>query len=56
LRNQETRERTIEAIVATVKFEIIKPGTNMDVVQRRKTLIRNAAIPNVKIEIGRAIS
>lgn len=55
-RNQETRERTIEAIMAVVKLAISKPGTNLEVNQRRATLIKNAVMPKVTIEIGRAIS
>jgi hypothetical protein len=39
-----------------VKLSIVKPGTNLAVIQRRKTLIKKAAIPNVRIEIGSAIS
>ena len=54
--NQDTRARTIEAISAVVKLAISKPGTNFDVPQRRRTLIIKAAIPKVKIEIGRAIN
>lgn len=50
------RERSIEAIIAVVKFAIVNPGTNLDDAYKRKTLIKNAKIPKVTTEIGRAIS
>lgn len=55
-RNQETRESTIEAIIAVRKLDISNPGTNLAVSQSKATLIKKAEIPNDKIEIGRAIS
>jgi hypothetical protein len=55
-RNQETRERTIEAIMAVTKLEITKPGTTKLTPQRRATLIRIAEIPKVRMEMGRAIN
>lgn len=42
--------------MAVVKLAISKPGTNLEVAQRRRTLIRKAVIPNVTMERGRAIS
>lgn len=56
LRNQETNERTIEATIAVVKLAISKPGTNWELNQRRATFIKKAAIPNVMIDMGRAIT
>lgn len=52
-KNQETRERTIDAIIAVTKLEITKPGTIKLTPQRRATLIRIAEIPNVRMEMGR---
>lgn len=46
----------MEAISAVLKSEITKPGTNLDVSQSKKTLIRKAVIPNVRMEIGSAMS
>ena len=43
-------------MIAVVKLAIVNPGTTIEVAQRRRTLIKNAATPKVKIEIGRAIS
>jgi len=56
LRNQETSERTIEAIIAVLKELIVKPGTTLLDNQRRATLIKKALIPNVIIETGKAIN
>ena len=46
----------MEATTAVQKPAITNPGTIMETLQRRKALIRNAAIPNVIIYIGSAIS
>ena len=54
--NQETRKRRIEAKNAVQKVAISKPGTSLELPQRRRTLIITAVIPKVKIEIGRAIN
>ena len=42
--------------MAVVKVAISKPGTNLEVSQSRATLIKNAVMPKVTMEIGRAIS
>lgn len=39
-----------------VKFSIVKPGTTFEVSHKSTTFIKNAAIPKVRIVIGRAIS
>lgn len=54
-RNQETSDRTIADTKAVVKLSIVKPGTSFVVPQRRRTFIKKAAIPKVKIERGSAI-
>ena len=43
-------------VFALFVVEYLVPGTSIDVPHRSRTLIRNAAIPKVKIEIGRATS
>ena len=48
------RERSIEAIAAVVKLSISKPGTKLAVPHSRATLIKNAVIPKVTTEKGRA--
>jgi len=55
-RNQVTRAKAIEATSAVVNVAISNPGTTFEVPQRRRTLIRNAAIPKVRSEIGSAMS
>lgn len=55
LRNQETNERTIEAMIAVLKSTITNPGTTFEVTQSKTTLIKKAVIPKVIIEIGRVI-
>lgn len=42
--------------MAVVKETISKPGTNLEVNQRRATFIKNAVMPKVMTEIGRAMS
>lgn len=42
--------------MAVVKLDISKPGTRMLANQRRMTLMKKAAIPKVRMEIGRAMS
>jgi hypothetical protein len=54
--NQVTKERRIEAKKAVQKLAISNPGIIFDVPQRRRTLIRSAVIPRVKIEMGRVMS
>ena len=46
----------MEAIMAVVKETISKPGTYLEVSQSSATFIKNAVLPKVTIEIGRAIS
>lgn len=50
------RDKTNEEMIAVVNVAISNPGTNFEVPHRRNTLIKKAAIPKVKIEIGRAIN
>ena len=54
--NQETRDSTIEAISAVKKLSIANPGTSIEAPQKSKTLMMMAAMPKVRIEMGRAIS
>ena len=53
-RNQEVSDKTTDPIAAVVKSEMSNPGTTKLVTQRRKTLIKNAATPKVRMVIGRA--
>lgn len=46
----------MEAISAVEKLSIVNPGINFDVPQRRRTFIKNAAIPKVRSVMGSAIS
>ena len=55
-RNQEVKDSTIEAKSAVLKSAIENPGTIFELPQRSKTLIKNAVIPKVRSEMGRAIS
>lgn len=54
-KNQETKERTIEASTAVRKLSISNPGTIKLVNHKSKTLIKNAAIPKVTSVMGSAI-
>ena len=45
----------MDAITAERKLSISKPGTIKLTPQSKNTFIKKAAIPNVIIEIGRAI-
>jgi hypothetical protein len=54
-RNQDTNERSIEAIIAVEKESMLKPGTKRLVAQRRSTFTKMAKSPKVRSVIGRAI-
>lgn len=56
MRNHETRDKTIDPATADPNEEISKPGITTELPQRRRTLIKKAEIPKVKIEIGNAIN
>lgn len=43
-------------MIAVLKSAIKKPGTNLEVPKSKATLIKNAAIPKVRMEIGSAIN
>lgn len=47
-------ERIIEATIAVRKLSILNPGTIRLVSHKSATFIKKAAIPKVKIEIGKA--
>ncbi len=54
-KNEVTSVKRIDAIDATTKLEISNPGTIEDTPHKRKTLIKNAKTPSVKILIGSAM-
>ena len=55
-KNQETKDKTIEAITAVEKLTISKPGTTMLAPHKRSTFIINAVKPRVRIDKGRALN
>lgn len=55
-RNQETRDNTTEDKTAAQNPSMVNPGTTKLDPQSKNTLIRNANIPKVRIDIGSAIS
>jgi hypothetical protein len=54
-RNQVTKDKHIEAMMAVQKLAISKPGTILLVRYNKATLMKKADIPSVKTEIGKAI-
>ena len=54
-KNALTRDRAIAEIAADVNDAISNPGTRIAEYHKSATLMRNAKIPKVKMEIGRAI-